>query len=76
MNGEDVPRCVPCDSDFTVEYILIECGNMAEVSQRHYDTKNLQLFHEISVIEECDFSQGIGVFYRIYMYCLFMATCE
>ena len=29
MNGEDAARCVACVSD--VKYILIECGDFAEV---------------------------------------------
>ena len=31
MNGEDVPKCVACDCDLTVEHIFIECGDFAEV---------------------------------------------
>ena len=27
LNGQHVPRCVACDSDPTVEHILIKCGN-------------------------------------------------
>ncbi len=50
MNGKDVPRCVVCDCNVTVEHILIECGDFAEVRQRYYEAEDLQkLFHEISV---------------------------
>ena len=40
MNGEDVPRCVACDCNLTVEHIVIECGDFGEVRQRYYDTDN------------------------------------
>ena len=71
MNGEDVPRCVACDCDHTVEHNLIECGEFAEVRQRYYDAENSQqLFQEISVIDI------LGMLYRIYRNCLFMITCE
>ena len=39
MNGEDVSRCVACDCDLSVEHILIECGDVAEVMQSCYDAK-------------------------------------
>ena len=63
---EDVLRCVACDCDHTVEHILIECGEFAEVRQRYYDAENLQqLFQEISVAYVFDFLCEIGLFYRI-----------
>ncbi len=74
MSGEDVPRCVACDCNLTVEHILIECGDFTEVRQRYYDAENVQqLFQEISVTfgltscmrQDC----FIGNF-------LFMMTCE
>ena len=58
MNGEDVPQCVACDYDLTVEHSLIENGHFAEVRQRYYDKdimtmigyENLQqLFQEINM---------------------------
>ena len=47
MNGEEVPRCMACDCDHTVEHILIECEDFAEVRQRYYNVKNVHLFQEI-----------------------------
>ena len=71
MNGENAPKCVACACDLTVEHILTECGDLAEVRQRHYDDGNMrQLFQEISVTDEFDF-----LLYRI-EYCLFIITCE
>ena len=56
------PDVFACDCDLTVELILIECGDFAEV-------------RESSVIEVFDFLQEMGLFYGIYMYCWFMITC-
>ena len=66
MNGEDVPTFVACACDLTVEHILIECGDIAEVRQRYYDAENLQqLFHKISITHVSDFLREIGLFYRM-----------
>ena len=49
----------------TVEHILIECSDFAEV-RRRYETENLQqLFHEISVTGIFAFLLEIGLFYRM-----------
>ena len=66
MSGEDVPRCVACDCNVTVEHILIECGDVAEVRQRYYEAESLQqLFQQISVTYVFEFLHEIGLFYRI-----------
>ena len=66
MSGEDVPKCVACDCDLTVEHILIECGDFAAVRQIYYDAESLQQqFQEIRVTYVFDFLREIGLFYRI-----------
>ena len=66
MYGEDVARCVVCDCNPTVEHILIECGDFADVRQRYYDAESLQrLFQEINVTYVFDFLGEMGLFYRI-----------
>ena len=66
MNGEDVPRYMACDCNLTVEHVLFEGGDFAEVRQIYYDAKDLQqLFQEISVTHVFDFLCEIGLFYRI-----------
>ena len=66
MNGEDVPRCVACLCDLTMENVLIEGGDVAEIRQRHYDAENVQqLVGEINVTYVFDFLCKIGLFYRI-----------
>ena len=63
MNNEDVPRCVACDCDFTVEHILIECGDFVEMRQKYYDAESLQqLFQEISVTYLFDFLHETRLF--------------
>ncbi len=66
MSGEDVPRCVACDCNLTVEHILIECDDFTEVRQRYYDAESLQqLFQETNVTYVFDYLREIGLFYRI-----------
>ena len=65
LSGEDIPRCVACDCNLTVEHVLIECGDFAEV-RRHYEADSLQhLFQETNVTYVFDFLHEIGLFYRI-----------
>ena len=40
MSGEDMPKYVACDCDRTVEYNLIECGDVVKVRQK-YDAGNI-----------------------------------
>ena len=55
-----------CDCDLTVDNILTECGDVAEVRQRYYDAENLQeLFQKISVTYVFDFLHEMGLLYRI-----------
>ena len=66
MDRQDVPRCVAFDCDLTVEHILIECGDFAEVRQNYYDVERLKkLFQEISIIKAFDLLREIGMFCRI-----------
>ncbi len=53
MNGEDVPRCVACDCNLTVEQILIECGDFAEVMQRYCDVESLQHMYIHMYLTSC-----------------------
>ena len=71
MNGEDVLRCVACDSDLTVKDVLIGCEDLAQVKQRYYDAENLiQLFQDIIYLISC-------MRWDCFMeYCLFMFTWE
>ncbi len=66
MSGEDIPRCVACDCNLTVEHVLIECWDYAEVRQQYYEAESLQqLFQETNVTCVFDFLHEIGLFYRI-----------
>ena len=64
MNGEDVSKCVASDCNLTLEHILIECRDFAEVGKRYYDAENLQqLFQEIGGTYVFDLLHEIGLFY-------------
>ncbi len=57
LNGEDASICVTCNCHPTVEYILIECGEFAEVNERRAENSR-QLFQE-NLTEVCDFLHDI-----------------
>ena len=65
----ETPRCVACDSNLTVQHILIECGDFAEVKQKYHDAQNLQKnINNISKNQYyiCfDFLHKMELFYRI-----------
>ncbi len=66
MSGEDMPRCVACDGNLTVEHVLIECVDIAEVRQQYYEAdSSQQLFQETNITYVFDFLHEIGLFYRI-----------
>ena len=55
------PHC-----DLTVEHIVVECGDFAEVRERYYEAESLQqLFQQINVTYVFDFLCEIELFYRI-----------
>ena len=39
LNNEERPECIPCNSNFSLKYVLIECVVVADVRQTFYNTK-------------------------------------
>ena len=66
MNGEDVPRCVACDRNFTGEHILIECGDFLQKLEKNIMMLRVyKLFQETSVTYVFDFLHEMGLVYRL-----------
>ena len=60
------PKCVAYDCDLTVEHILIECGDCAEVRQSYYDIENItNSFQHVNITEFLDVLCEITLFNRI-----------
>ena len=65
MSGEDILRCVACDCNLTVEHVLTEYGDFAEVRQQYYQAESLQqLFQKTNVTYVFNLLFEIGLFYR------------
>ena len=65
LRQEDPPVCVSCAQPLSVEHILIQCVDLADVRQRFYDCKSLKtLFDSVSVYDIIGFLKAAGLFYR------------
>ncbi len=45
MSGQDVPRCVACDYNLSVEHVLIECGDFTKLDK---DIMMLRVYNSYS----------------------------
>ena len=39
LNNEERPECIPCNSNFSLKHVLIDCVDVADVRQTFYNTK-------------------------------------
>jgi hypothetical protein len=39
--NEERPECIPCNSNFSLTYVLIDCVDVADVRQTFYNTNSL-----------------------------------
>ena len=66
LRKEEAPVCVACGAVVTVKYILIECADLLETSNKHFEERYLySLFRNVIPETAFDFLPEIGVFYKI-----------
>jgi hypothetical protein len=41
LNSEERPECIPCNSNYSIKHVLIDCINVADVRQTFYNVNNL-----------------------------------
>ena len=41
LNNEERPECIPCNSNFSLKYVLIDCVDVADVRQTFYNANFL-----------------------------------
>jgi len=41
LNNEERPECIPCNSNFLLKHVLIDCVDVADVRQTFYNINNL-----------------------------------
>ena len=63
LEGQNPPRCVPCNCELTVKHILVECPRLDTVRRQHYGTRDLrELFQRVDSRKILDFLKGGGIF--------------
>jgi hypothetical protein len=41
LNNEERPECIPCNSNFSLRQVLIDCVDVVDVRQTFYNVNNL-----------------------------------
>ena len=41
LNNEERPECIPCNSNFSLKHVLIDCVDVADVRQTFYNANSL-----------------------------------
>jgi hypothetical protein len=41
LNNEERPECIPCNSNFSLRQVLIDCVDVVDVRQTFYNVSNL-----------------------------------
>ena len=41
LNNEERPECIPCNSNYSLKHVLIDCVDVADVQQAFYNVNNL-----------------------------------
>jgi ribonuclease HI len=64
--GEELPICIPCQEQLTVEHILLSCVDFSESRQKFYHANSLHhLFSSIEPSAILSFLKDIKLYYKI-----------
>ena len=56
LSGDDLPECGTCQCPLTVKHILVECVDLKDVRNKHFDASSIKdLFHSIEAHKIIDF---------------------
>jgi hypothetical protein len=65
LKAEDQPQCIPCQCSFSVEHILLHCGDFAMSRQKFYNVSSLQeLFNSVSPCQVLNFLKEIQLYHK------------
>ena len=66
LKREDEPKCIGCDTPFTVKHFLLECTDFAEERISCFQANNLkELFKDVPVGKILSFFRQVNLFYKI-----------
>ena len=66
LKREDEPKCIGCDTPFTVKHFLLECTDFAAERISCFQANNLkELFKDVPVGKILSFLRQVNLFYKI-----------
>ena len=66
LKREDQPKCIGCDTSFTVKHFLLECTDFAAKRISSFQANNLkELFKDVPVGYILPFLRQVNLFYKI-----------
>ena len=66
LNNEERPECIPCNSNYSIKHVLIDCVDVAAVRQTFYNVNNLyDLFTNVAGRHNLDFFKEINLYTKI-----------
>ncbi len=66
LSRDDAPECIPCNTLYTVEHILIHCVDLQPIRLQYYNVDNIKtLFDSIRVESIISFIKAIGIYNKL-----------
>ena len=66
LNNEERPKCIPCNSNYSIKHVLIYCLDVADVRQNFYNVSNLyDLFTNVAGDTILKFLREIDLYPKI-----------
>jgi hypothetical protein len=66
LNNEERPECIPCNSNFSLKHVLIDCMDVADVRQTFYNANSLSnLFTNVAGDTILQFLKEIDLYTKI-----------
>jgi len=66
LHDESPPKCISCQSELTVEHLLLHCSDFDSKRSRHFHASTIhELFHHVPPHNVLQFLKDINMYYRI-----------
>ena len=66
LNNEERPECIPCNSNYSLRHVLIDCIDVVDVRQTFYNVNSLyNLFTNVAGDTILKFSKEINLYTKI-----------
>ena len=66
LNKEDRPDCIPCNYAYTIQHVLLDCIDLADVRRRYYTVDSLkELFTNVAGDKIVQFLKDINLYSKI-----------